>query len=76
MELLPLQPGDVLDTFADVSDLVKDFDYKPSITIKEGVAKFIEWYKNYYSAQVLITSFDCFIESIINFAFELDSLIK
>ena len=32
----------------DVSDLVKDFDYKPSITIKEGVAKFIEWYKNYY----------------------------
>ena len=50
MELLPLQPGDVLDTFADVSDLVKDFDYKPSITIKEGVAKFIEWYKNYYSA--------------------------
>ena len=49
MELLPLQPGDVLDTFADVSDLVKDFDYKPSITIKEGVAKFIEWYKNYYS---------------------------
>ena len=49
-ELLPLQPGDVLDTFADVSDLVKDFDYKPSVTIKEGVAKFIEWYKNYYSA--------------------------
>ena len=49
MELLPLQSGDVLDTFADVSDLVKDFDYKPSITIKEGVAKFIEWYKNYYS---------------------------
>jgi len=49
MELLPLQSGDVLDTFADVSDLVKDFDYKPSITIKEGVAKFIKWYKNYYS---------------------------
>ena len=49
MELLPLQPGDVLDTFADVSDLVRDFDYKPSITINEGIDKFIEWYKSYYS---------------------------
>jgi len=49
MELLPLQPGDVPDTYADVVDLVRDFDYKPSITINQGVAKFIEWYKNYYN---------------------------
>ena len=49
MELLPLQPGDVPDTYADVVDLVRDFDYKPSITVKQGVAKFIEWYKNYYN---------------------------
>jgi len=49
MELLPLQPGDVPDTYADVADLVRDFDYKPSITINQGVAKFIEWYKNYYN---------------------------
>ena len=48
-ELLPLQPGDVPDTYADVADLVRDFDYKPSITINQGVAKFIEWYKNYYN---------------------------
>ena len=48
-ELLPLQPGDVHDTYADVVDLVRDFDYKPSITVNQGVAKFIEWYKNYYN---------------------------
>ena len=49
MELLPLQPGDVPDTYSDVVDLVRDFDYKPSITVNQGVAKFIEWYKNYYN---------------------------
>ena len=49
MELLPLQPGDVHNTYADVADLVRDFDYKPSITVNQGVAKFIEWYKNYYN---------------------------
>ena len=48
-ELLPLQPGDVIDTYADIQDLVKDFDYKPSTTINEGVVKFIKWYKNYYN---------------------------
>ena len=48
-ELLPIQPGDVPDTYAEVADLVRDFDYKPSTTINQGVAKFIEWYKNYYN---------------------------
>ena len=48
-ELLPLQPGDVPDTYADVADLVQDFNYKPSITVNQGVAKYIEWYKNYYN---------------------------
>jgi len=47
-ELLPLQPGDVIDTYADITDLVKDFKYKPSVKIDQGVAKFIEWYKEYY----------------------------
>ena len=46
-ELLPLQPGDVPDTFADVDDLVRDYDYKPSINVKEGVERFIDWYKEY-----------------------------
>jgi UDP-glucuronate 4-epimerase len=47
IELLPLQPGDVIDTYADVTDLVKDFKYKPSVKIDQGVSKFIEWYKEY-----------------------------
>lgn len=47
-ELLPLQPGDVPDTFADVDDLVRDFDYKPSTTIEEGIGKFAEWFVEYY----------------------------
>ena len=48
-ELLPIQPGDVPDTYADVTDLVKEFDYKPSTSVKEGVANFAKWYKSYHS---------------------------
>ena len=47
MELLPLQPGDVPDTFADIDDLEKEFDYKPSMNVQRGVQKFIDWYKQY-----------------------------
>ena len=47
-ELLPLQPGDVPDTFADVDDLVKEFGYKPSMAVKKGVANFVAWYKEFY----------------------------
>jgi UDP-glucuronate 4-epimerase len=47
-ELLPLQLGDVLDTHADVDDLVRDFDYRPSTSIEEGVLRFAEWYKSYH----------------------------
>ncbi len=47
-ELLPLQPGDVPDTYADVDDLVKEFDYKPSTSVQEGVMNFAKWYKNYH----------------------------
>ncbi len=46
--LLPLQPGDVPDTFADVEDLVRDVDYKPSTTVDEGIKNFAAWYKDYY----------------------------
>ena len=49
-ELLPLQPGDVPNTFADVNDLVRDFNYKPEMRIKEGVANFVNWYKEHYSS--------------------------
>jgi UDP-glucuronate 4-epimerase len=49
--LVPLQPGDIPDTFADVSDLVRDFDYRPNTTVEEGVRRFVEWYKDYYGVQ-------------------------
>ena len=48
-ELLPLQPGDVPDTYADVDDLVSKFSYKPQMNITEGVDIFVKWYKGYYS---------------------------
>jgi len=46
-ELLPLQPGDVPDTYADVDDLVEEFGYKPSMSVKQGVENFAVWYKQY-----------------------------
>jgi len=46
-KLLPLQPGDVQDTFADVDDLQKEFAYKPNMSIKQGVGNFVRWYKEY-----------------------------
>jgi UDP-glucuronate 4-epimerase len=47
-DLLPIQPGDVPDTFADVEDLINDFNYKPKTAIKDGVKSFVKWYKAYY----------------------------
>jgi UDP-glucuronate 4-epimerase len=47
-EMLPLQDGDVPDTYANVEDLVKEFDYKPDMSVKQGVANFVKWYKDFY----------------------------
>ena len=47
-EYLPMQLGDVYQTYADVTDLQKDFDFKPETTIEEGLGKFAVWYKKYY----------------------------
>jgi UDP-glucuronate 4-epimerase len=46
--LLPLQPGDVPDTYADVSDLVNDLGYKPGTLLETGIRNFVEWYKDFY----------------------------
>ena len=46
-ELLPMQPGDVTQTYADISDLIIDYGYSPKTTINEGLYKFIQWYKAY-----------------------------
>lgn len=48
MEMLPLQPGDVPDTYADVADLVEHFNYKPSTPVDQGIAEFVSWYRNYF----------------------------
>ena len=48
MEFLPMQAGDVYQTYADVSELEKDFDFRPSTSIAEGLKKFVSWYKDYY----------------------------
>ena len=47
-ELLPLQPGDVPDTCADVQSLVEDIGYQPTTTLEEGIAQFVAWYREYY----------------------------
>mgnify|MGYP003192882456 FL=1 len=47
-EFLPMQPGDVYQTYADVSDLMHDFNFKPSTSIDEGLGKFVTWFKEYY----------------------------
>lgn len=48
IELLPMQPGDVPMTYADVSTLVEDADFQPSTTIEDGTARFVEWYRGQY----------------------------
>ena len=50
MEMLPLQPGDVPDTMADVSDLEADVGYSPRVTVEEGVRAFVDWYRDYMKA--------------------------
>lgn len=49
MELVPMQPGDVPVTYADTTALEKEFDFKPNTSLKEGLYKFANWYKEFYS---------------------------
>jgi UDP-glucuronate 4-epimerase len=46
---MDMQPGDVLKTYADVSDLQKDIGFKPSTSLEQGLAEFVRWYKDYYN---------------------------
>ena len=48
IEMLPLQPGDVPDTYADVADLVEQFDFRPTTSVDCGVANFVDWYREYF----------------------------
>lgn len=47
--LMPMQPGDVAATYADVDDLIADTGFKPSTTIEEGIGNFVDWYREYYN---------------------------
>ncbi|NPV51412.1 MAG: NAD-dependent epimerase [Candidatus Methanofastidiosum sp.] len=49
---MDMQPGDVLRTYADVSDLERDIGFKPSTSIEEGLGKFVDWYKEYYNVKL------------------------
>ncbi|HET8897414.1 MAG TPA: NAD-dependent epimerase [Rhodanobacteraceae bacterium] len=48
--LLPLQPGDVPDTHADVEELVRDTGYQPATSVEQGIRRFVDWYRQYYQA--------------------------
>ena len=48
VDLLPMQPGDVPDTYADVSDLVEHFNYRPCTPVAQGIANFVQWYRSFY----------------------------
>ncbi|MCA0132699.1 NAD-dependent epimerase [Winogradskyella alexanderae] len=48
-KMLPIQPGDVEKTWADVDELIKDYDYRPNTSIKDGVKSFVTWFKEYYN---------------------------
>jgi UDP-glucuronate 4-epimerase len=46
--MLPMQPGDVVETYADISESERDLGFQPATRIEEGIASFINWYKSYY----------------------------
>ena len=47
-EMLPMQPGDVPATFADVGDLMRDIGFRPETSIKDGILNFVAWYRDHY----------------------------
>jgi UDP-glucuronate 4-epimerase len=49
-ELLPMQPGDVVSTMADVTELERAVGFRPRVSLREGIARFVEWYKGYYAS--------------------------
>jgi UDP-glucuronate 4-epimerase len=46
-----MQPGDVYQTYADLTDLMADVDFRPNTTIREGIGRFVAWYKEFYCGQ-------------------------
>lgn len=52
IKFLPMQPGDVYQTYADVDDLIRDFGFKPQTSIEDGLNQFAVWYRDYYKEQI------------------------
>ena len=52
LNMMEMQPGDVYATYADTDDLARDIDFKPSTPLKEGVSRFVAWYKDYHGDDV------------------------
>ncbi len=50
-EFLPMQDGDVPETYADVDDLMRDIGFKPNTDIREGISRFVDWYREYYKVR-------------------------
>jgi len=49
-EMLPMQDGDVVSTYADVSGLIEEFGYKPDTNLADGIGEFVKWYRDFYNA--------------------------
>lgn len=49
-DMLPMQPGDVIDTYADVSELIKDFNYQPNTKLQDGIDRYVKWFRDYYNS--------------------------
>ena len=47
-EMLPMQPGDVMETFADIDDSMRDTGFRPQTSIEDGLRNFVAWYRDYY----------------------------
>jgi UDP-glucuronate 4-epimerase len=50
-EMLPMQPGDVLATYADIEDLARDVEFRPATTIEDGIARFAKWFREHHEAK-------------------------
>lgn len=51
--MLPMQPGDVMDTSADTEELYRDIGFKPETSVEEGVKRFVDWYKAFYRGSII-----------------------
>lgn len=54
-EYLPMQPGDVYQTYADITDLKNDFGFAPKTSMEEGMRRFVEWFKEYYGYEKTVS---------------------